>query len=69
MDNYKQLISTNSGFFRQATIAVSTVKLPADFGYETAVISFGNIEVVEKYGNSISATEGHMKWSRQFGVN
>lgn len=59
-----KLKSSNAGFFRPATVVVSTAKLPIEINgrfYETCVFAGKDSEVVERYSSVAEAVAGHAR--------
>lgn len=64
-----QMLSDNGTFFKEATITLSTVRLPLSKMYESCVFfADGNSDVLERYASQLAAARGHIRLSKELGV-
>jgi hypothetical protein len=65
------LESTNGSLFKEATVRLSTISLPALFGsnkFETCLFSGKEFEVLATYSTLLEATAGHQQFAEEFGL-
>ena len=69
-----QLINSNAGVFRGASLELRTTEMPsmicASLGYrfESCLFSTGDSEVVGRYDNLSDAAQGHFNLSRKYNL-
>ena len=69
-------INDNSRWFRSATARLSTIEMPdavkSAFNYSFESCLFhanGNSDVIARYDTAFEALEGHVEFSRKYGLN
>lgn len=60
------MLSDNGTFFKEATITLSTIRLPMSEMYESCVFfDGGNSEVLERYATQLAAARGHIRIAKE----
>jgi hypothetical protein len=73
--NRFQMISDNSGVFKEATVTLSTIEMPKisgfDLGYthESCLFSHGESEVLARYQTRSDAIVGHITLEKKFSLS